>query len=107
MSSRFVYTKDTKDLTIFKSVVVEAASSWWGFITADDRQQHQAIIRSGLCKQDHKTINDSVEDADDKLFIRTFCAHTKNTLYTLALQKPTTTFGLDAIILRLASKQLS
>ena len=47
---------------IFKSVVVTklvyAASSWWGFATADDRKQLQAVIRrgirSGLCESSTK-----------------------------------------------------
>ena len=61
---------------IFKSVVVAkllyAASSWWGFATADDRKRLQAVIsrgiRSGLCEQHHKTLEELVQEADDKLF---------------------------------------
>jgi len=61
---------------IFKSVVVVklvyAASSWWGFATADDRKRLQAVIRrgirSGLCEEHHKTVEELVEEADDKLF---------------------------------------
>ena len=61
---------------VFKSVVVAklvyAASSWWGYTTADDRKQLQAVIRrgirSGLCEQHHKTVDEIVEDADEKLF---------------------------------------
>jgi len=61
---------------IFKSVVVAklvyAASSWWGFATADDRKRLQAVIRrgirSGLCQQHHKTVEELVEEAGDKLF---------------------------------------
>ena len=61
---------------IFKSVVVVklvyAASSWWGFATANDRKRLQAVIRcgirSGLCEQHHKTVEELVEEADDKLF---------------------------------------
>jgi len=61
---------------IFKSVVVAklvyAASSWWGFATADDRKRLQAVIRrgirSGLCEQHRKTVEELVEEADDKLF---------------------------------------
>ena len=61
---------------IFKSVVVAklvyVASSWWGFATADDRKRLQAVIRrgnrSGLCQQHHKTVEELVEEADDKLF---------------------------------------
>ena len=61
---------------VFKAVVVAklsyAASSWWGFATADDRQRLQAVIRrgirSGLCNSNHQTLEQLVEDADDKLF---------------------------------------
>ena len=61
---------------IFKSVVVAkvlyAASSCWGFATADDRKRLQAVIRrgirSGLCEQHHKTVEELVDEADDKLF---------------------------------------
>jgi len=60
----------------FNAVVVAkltyAASSWWGFTTADDRQRLEAVIRrgirSGLCAPDHMTLEESVTDADDKLF---------------------------------------
>ena len=62
---------------VFRSVVVAklvyAASSWWGFATADDdRKRLQAVIRrgirSGLCEQHHKTVEKLVEEAGDKLF---------------------------------------
>jgi len=59
---------------IFRSVVVAklvyAASSWWGFATADDRNDYviRRGIRSGLCEQHHKTVEELVEEADDKLF---------------------------------------
>jgi len=61
---------------IFKSVVVAklvyAASSWWGFTFADNRKRLQAVIRrgirSGLCEQHHKTVEELVEEADNKLF---------------------------------------
>jgi len=61
---------------IFKSVVVAklvyAASSWWGFATADDRKRLQAVIRrgigSGLCEQHRKTVEELVEESDDKVF---------------------------------------
>ena len=62
--------------TVFKAVVVAklvyAASSWCGFATADDRQRLEAVIRrgilSGLCDREHPTLEQLVEDADDKLF---------------------------------------
>ena len=60
---------------IFNAVVVAkltyAASSWWGFTTAEDRRLAAVIrrgIRSGLCDPDHMSLEDSVTDADDKLF---------------------------------------
>ena len=47
-------------------------SSWWGFATADDRKRLQTVIRRGirsdLCEQHHKTVEELVEEADDKLF---------------------------------------
>ena len=58
---------------IFNAVVVAkltyAASSWWGFTTAEDRQRLEAVIRrgirSGLCAPDHISL---VTDADEKTF---------------------------------------
>jgi len=42
------------------------------FATGDDRKRLQAVIRrgirSGLCEQHHKTVEELVEEADDKLF---------------------------------------
>ena len=66
---------------IFNAVVVAkltyAASSWWGFTTAEDRQQLAAVIRrgicSGLCDPDHMSLQDLVTDADDKLFNVILC----------------------------------
>jgi len=61
---------------IFKTVVVSklvyAASSRWGFAMADDQKRLQGVIRrgirSGLCEQHRKTVEELVEEADDKLF---------------------------------------
>jgi len=57
--------------------LVYAASSWWGFAAADDRKRLQAVIRcgirSGLCEQHHKTVEELVEEADDKLFTNVKC----------------------------------
>ena len=61
---------------IFNAVVVAkltyAASSWWGFTTAEDRQRLEAVIRrvirSGLCAPDHMSLEDLVTDADNKRF---------------------------------------
>jgi len=47
-----------------------AASSWWRFATAEDRQRLAAVIRRGirygLCNPDHMSLEDLVTDADDK-----------------------------------------
>jgi len=56
---------------IFKSVVVAKLvydASWWrGFETADDRKRLHAVIRrgirSGLCEQHHKTVEELVDEA--------------------------------------------
>jgi len=60
---------------IFKAVIIGkltyAASAWWGFTTADDRQLESVIrrgIRSGLCAADQTSLADLIEDADDNLF---------------------------------------
>jgi len=49
-----------------------AASAWWGFTTATDRQRLEAIIkrgiRSGLCGVDVSTLTEIVDSADDALF---------------------------------------
>jgi len=66
---------------IFNAVVVAkltyAASSWWGFTTADDRQRLEAVIRrvkrSGLCAPDHMSLEDLVTDADNKLSMAALC----------------------------------
>jgi len=63
-------------LIVLKSVVIAklvyAASSWWGYTAADDRKRLQAVIRrgirSGLCEQQHKIVEETVEDADEQLF---------------------------------------
>jgi len=41
------------------------------FAAADDRKRPTVIrrgIRSGVCEQHHKTVEELVEEADDKLF---------------------------------------
>jgi len=47
-----------------------AASSWWGFTTAEDSQRLEAVIRadirSGVCALSHKSVEYLVTDADDK-----------------------------------------
>ena len=92
---------------IFKSVVVAklvyAASSWWGFATADDRKRLQAVIRrgirSGLCQQHHKTVEELVEGADDKLFTNVMY-NKQHVLHFLVPRTQNITFGLDPITLK-------
>ena len=61
-------------MSLDDSAYLLLTSSRWGFATADDRKrlQAQAVIRrgirSGLCEQHHKTVEELVEEADDKLF---------------------------------------
>jgi len=86
---------------------VYAASSWWGFATADDRKRLQAVIRcgirSGLCGQHHKTVEELVEEADDKLF--TNVTYNKHVLHSTLPGTMDTKYHLrprplDPIILR-------
>ena len=46
--------------------------AWWSFTTADDRQRLEAVIRhgirSGLRESNHKTADELIDSADDKLF---------------------------------------
>ena len=52
--------------------VLYAASAWWGFTSASDKQRIKAFVgrakRCGLCYADHPPVSSLVEDADDKLF---------------------------------------
>jgi len=74
---------------IFNAVVLtkftHAASSWWGFTTAEDRQRLEAVIRrrirSALCASDHMSVEDLVTDADDKHF--NLILHSKDHVYTV------------------------
>jgi len=49
-----------------------AASAWWGFTSAVDRQRLEAVLwrgkRSGLCLRDQPAIAKLVDCADDVLF---------------------------------------
>ena len=58
-----------------------------GYTTADDRKRLQAVIRrgirSGLCEQCHKTVDEIVEDADEKLFSNITVSYTHLTLPTI------------------------
>ena len=54
---------------IFNAKLTYAASSRWGFTTAEDRQRLATVIRrgvrSGLRDPDHMSLEDLVTDADD------------------------------------------
>ena len=70
----------------------------------DGRQRLQAVIRrgnrSGLCEQHHKTVEEIVEEADDKLF--TDVMYNKQHILHPTLPGTWTqniTLGLDPIIL--------
>jgi len=62
---------------VYRSVIIAkllyAASAWYGFSTADDRQRLEAVIRrgirSGLCPTDQLPVRELVfDDADESLF---------------------------------------
>ena len=63
---------------VYRSVVISkllnAACSWWGFTTADDRNRIEAVVRRGaLAGQypvDGPAAAQLVEDSDDVLFSR-------------------------------------
>jgi len=63
---------------IYTSVIIAkllyAASAWWGFTTATDRQRLEALIKrgihSGLCGADVSSLTELVDSADDALFQR-------------------------------------
>ena len=67
---------DTTLQIVFKSVAVAklvyAASAWYGFCTAADRDRLEAVIRrgirSGLCSTDQLSVRELIHDADDSLF---------------------------------------
>jgi len=57
-----------------RSVLSHAASAWWGFTTADDRQPLETIIRrpirnSGFCSADAVSFVRAMEATDDHLFM--------------------------------------
>jgi len=61
---------------VYRSVIVAkllyAASAWYGYSMAVDRQRLEAIIRrrirSGLCPTNQLTVRELVDDADESLF---------------------------------------
>jgi len=56
-------------------------SAWWGFTTAADRQRLEAAIcrgvRSGLCDPNQLTLNELIDNIDDKLFFQEQLSHLK------------------------------
>ena len=60
---------------VFKSVAVAklvyAASAWYGFCTAADRDRLKAVIRRGkrfrFCCMDQPSVREMVDDADDSI----------------------------------------
>jgi len=66
--------------------VLYAASAWWGFTSASDRQRTEAFVgrakRCGLCHADQPPVTQLVEDADDKLF-QSVLHNPEHTLYQL------------------------
>ena len=64
--------------TVYRAVVVArllyAASAWWGFTTAADRQRIEGFlrrgVRAGYRRADEPTAAQLVEDSDDQLFHR-------------------------------------
>ena len=108
---------------VFKSVVVAklvyAASAWYGFCTAADRDRLEAVIRrgkrSGFCCKDHPSVREMVDDADDSIFSQLISINhvlhqlippRRNSCYDLRLrhhdrlltQKPNSTVDSDFII---------
>ena len=68
--------KDSTLHMVYLSAIVAkllyAASAWYGFSTADDRQRLEAVIwrgiRSKLCPTNQLTVRELVDDADESLF---------------------------------------
>jgi len=54
--------------------LTDATSAWWDFITSDDRQRIEGLlrrrIRAGYYRTDCPTVENLIEDADDVLFRR-------------------------------------
>jgi len=61
---------------VYRGVVIAtllyAASAWWGFTSADDKQRLAAFIRrsirQGFCAPDFANFTDIIDSADDDLF---------------------------------------
>ena len=87
-----------------------AASSWWGFTTAEDRQRLAAVIRrgirSGLCDPDHMSLEDLVTDADDKLLNLTLCSKHR-VLHSILPDRSDFSYNLRPRALALTAKSSS
>ena len=75
---RTVRSHGVKNVTlqiVFKSVVVAklvyAASAWYGFCTAADKDRLEAVIRRekrfGFCCMDQPSVREMIDDADDSI----------------------------------------
>ena len=66
----------TRSVLSYRGVVIAkllyAASAWWGFTFADDKQRLAAFIRrsirQGFCTPDFANFSDIIDHADDDLF---------------------------------------
>jgi len=60
------------DLVAAHAKLVYAASAWYGFCTAADKDRLEAVIcraiRSGLCSIDQLSVRELIDDANDSLF---------------------------------------
>ena len=71
MDNEALYMIDT---SVIIAKLLYAASAWWGFTTATDRQRLEALklikrgIRSRLCGADVSSLAELVDSADDALF---------------------------------------
>jgi len=54
-------------------VLSHAASAWWGFTIADDRQRLEAVIRRGIRSGFCSALPELVEAADEHLFDNILC----------------------------------
>ena len=82
---------------IITAKLTYAASAWWGFTTEADRQRLEAIIRRGkrtdLCSDDHPTLADLVERADDELFDKVLI-NIGHVLYGILPRETVSTYAL-------------
>jgi len=95
---------------IITAKLTYAASAWWGLTTEADRQRLEAIIRRGkrtvMGSEDHPTLAELVERADDELFDKVLI-NSGHVLYSI-LPRETVSIpmrsGADDIIENLPAK---